>query len=212
MEPAEAELSVLVCGGQLPSGRIATIVLAVLRHDQRLADMAGGNDVSATTVRRWRDELLGLLAAKAPRLDRALTKIARRGGEVVLIDGTLIPTQRRTGHANRPNCSGKHRRHGLHVIALTDERGRLVWMSAARPGRTHDITAARRDHILAHLRAACLGALADLGFLGLADDGDDPVVVTGFKATRARKLAPAEKEANRVLAAGRVPVERGFAH
>ncbi|MFJ9847875.1 hypothetical protein [Streptomyces sp. NPDC101150] len=29
----------------LPPGRIAVIVLAVLRHDQRLADMAGGNDI-----------------------------------------------------------------------------------------------------------------------------------------------------------------------
>ncbi|MEU6927371.1 hypothetical protein [Streptomyces sp. NPDC046631] len=75
----------------LPPGRIAVIVLAVLRHDQRLADMAGGNDISATTIRRWRDELIHLLAAEAPRLDRALKKIARRGGEVVLIDGTLIP-------------------------------------------------------------------------------------------------------------------------
>ncbi|MBL1102964.1 hypothetical protein JK363_41655 [Streptomyces sp. 205] len=51
-----------------------------------------------------------------------------------------------------------------------------------------------------------------MGFLGLDDDGDNPVVVTGFKATRARKLAPAEREANRILAAGRTPVERGFAH
>ncbi|MGW0774742.1 transposase family protein [Streptomyces sp. NPDC002835] len=134
----------------LPPGRIAVIVLAVLRHDQRLADMAGGSDISATTIRRWRDELIHLLAAKAPRLDRALKTIARRGGEVVLIDDTLIPTQRRTGEANRPNHSGKHRRHGLHVLALPDERGRLVWISAARPGRTHDITAARRDRILAH--------------------------------------------------------------
>ena len=73
------------------------------------------------------------------------------------------PTQRRTGEANRPNYSGKHRRHGLRALALTDERGRLV------------------------------------------------MVVTGFKATRARKLAPAEREANRILAAGRAPVERGFA-
>ncbi|MEV7955240.1 hypothetical protein [Streptomyces sp. NPDC088141] len=62
----------------LPPGRIAVIVLAVLRHDQRLADMAGGNDISATTVRRWRDELIALLAAKAPRLDRALKKITKR--------------------------------------------------------------------------------------------------------------------------------------
>ncbi|MBR7840054.1 IS5/IS1182 family transposase, partial [Actinospica durhamensis] len=42
--------------------------------------------------------------------------------------------------------------HGLHFLALTDERGRLIWISAARPGRTHDITAARRDHVLEHLR------------------------------------------------------------
>ncbi|MFJ3309588.1 transposase family protein [Streptomyces sp. NPDC086549] len=141
-------------------------VPTVLRDDQRLADMAGGNDVYATTVRRWRDELIALLAPRAPRLDRALKKIAKRGGEVVLIDGTLIPTQRRTGKTNRPNYSAKHRRHGLHVLALTDERGRQMWISAARPGRTHDITAARRDPSPAHLRTAGLGALADLGFVG----------------------------------------------
>ncbi|MFF2964679.1 hypothetical protein ACFVT1_38695 [Streptomyces sp. NPDC057963] len=48
------------------------IVLAVLRHDQRLADMAGGNNVPESTVRRWRDEMIALLAAPAPRLDRTL--------------------------------------------------------------------------------------------------------------------------------------------
>ncbi|MFD8001711.1 hypothetical protein [Streptomyces mirabilis] len=84
----------------LPPGKIALIVLAALRHDQRLADMADGNDISATTVRRWRDEIIGLLAAKTSRPDRALKKIAKRGSEVVLIDGTLIPTQRRTDAAN----------------------------------------------------------------------------------------------------------------
>ena len=95
---------------------------------------------------------------------------------MVLIDGTLIPTQRRTGKADRRNYSGKHRRHGLHFLALTDERGRLNWISAARPGRTHDNTAARHDHILTHLRAAGLGALADLGFRGLDNDLLDPVI------------------------------------
>ncbi|MGW0549989.1 hypothetical protein [Streptomyces altiplanensis] len=68
----------------LPPGKIAVITLAVLRHDQRLADMAGGNNVSESTVRRRRDELIGLLAAQAPRLDRALKKVARQGREVVL--------------------------------------------------------------------------------------------------------------------------------
>ncbi|MFF5213558.1 transposase family protein [Streptosporangium sp. NPDC000396] len=72
----------------------------------------------------------------------------------MLIDGTLIPTRRRTGKDNRKNYSGKHKRHGLHFLALTDERGRLIWISAARPRRTHDITAARHDHIVEHLKAA----------------------------------------------------------
>lgn len=184
------------------------IVLAVLRHDQRLADMAGGNDVSASTVRRWRDELIGLLAAQAPRLDGALKKVVKRGGEVVLIDGTLIRTQRRTGRADRRNYSGKHRSHGLHFLALTDEKGRLIWISAARSGRTHDNAAARHDHIRAHLRAVGLGALADLGFRGLDNDILDPVIVTGYTASRTHKLTPGQKkEANRVLAVGRAPVE-----
>ncbi|MFE0646880.1 transposase family protein [Streptomyces sp. NPDC058877] len=196
----------------LPPGKIAVIVLAVLRHDQRLADIAGGNDVSESTVRRWRDELIGLLAAQAPRLDRALKKVVKKGGEVILIDGTLIRTQRRTGRADRRNYSGKHRTHGLHFLALTDENGRLIWISAARPGRTHDNTAARHDHILTHLRAAGLGALADLGFRGLDNDILDPVIVTGYTASRTHKLTPGEKEANRVLAVGRAPVEHGFAH
>ncbi|MFF7301119.1 hypothetical protein [Streptomyces sp. NPDC008265] len=64
-------------------------MLAVPRHDQRLADIAGGNDVSESTVRRRRDELIGLLAAQAPCLDRALKSVAKQGGELALIDGTL---------------------------------------------------------------------------------------------------------------------------
>ncbi|MER6126030.1 hypothetical protein ABT173_26070 [Streptomyces sp. NPDC001795] len=90
----------------LSAGRIVVIVLAVLRHDQRAADLAGGNAIAATTIRRWTDEVVALLAAGVPRLDRALAKVARRGGEAVLIDGTLIPTRRRTGKDNRKNYSG----------------------------------------------------------------------------------------------------------
>jgi hypothetical protein len=198
-----------------PADRNAVLVLAALRHDQRAADPAGGNAITATTVRRWTDEVLALPAARAPRLDRTLPRMAKRGGEAVPIDGTLIPTRHRTGKDNRRNYSGKHKRHGLHFPALTDEKGRLIcliWICAARPGRTHDITAARADHIVEHLRAAGLGALADLGFLGLDDDPDDPVVITGYRATRARKLTAGQKTANRIIAAGRAPVEHDFAH
>jgi DDE superfamily endonuclease len=194
-------------------GKQAVIVLAVLRHDQRLADMAGGSGVGESTVRRWVKEVVQLLAARAPRLDRALKKIARSGGVVVLLDGTLIRTRRRTGKDDRKNYSGKHKAHGLLFLALTDEKGNLIWISAAKPGRSSEITTARHNKITGHLREAGLGALADLGFVGLDDKpDDDPVIITGRKATRNHKLTAAEKEANCLVSRERAANEHGFAN
>lgn len=193
------------------AGRQALIVLAHLRHDQRLSDLAGGNGVSASTVRRWVLEVIKLLAAKAPRLERALGKIARSGGEAVLIDGTLVRTRRRTGKANRKNYSGKHKVHGLLFLAVTDDRGNLLWISAAKPGRASDITAARHNHITAKLRDAGLGAIGDLGFVGLDDDPDDPVIITGRKAARKRPLTDTQKEANKLISRERAANEHAFA-
>jgi hypothetical protein len=197
---------------KLPAGRIAIIVLAFLRHDHRLADLAGGNQVSASTIRRWVLEAIALLAARAPRLDRALRKITAAGGQVVLLDGTLIRTRRRTGTDNRKNYSGKHKTHGLLFLALTDQRGNLLWMSAARPGKSGEITTARHNNICARLRDAGLGALADRAFVGLDDQPEhDPVIVTGFKATRGQPLTTAQKQANQLISAERAANEHGFA-
>ena len=132
---------------KLPPGKIALIVLATLRHDHRLADMAGGNGVSASTISRWTWEIIGLLAGRAPRLDRALAAITRQGGDAVLLDGTLISTCRRSGTANRSNYNGKHKKHGLLFLALTDQAGNLIWISSARRGAASEITAARQDQI-----------------------------------------------------------------
>jgi hypothetical protein len=106
----------------------------VLRHDQRMADMPGGNDISATTVRRWRDEIIGLLAAKAPRLDRALKKIAKRGGEVVLIDGTLIPTQRRTGGPEGEPAGTSHSPPDAGAVGAAGRLDRAPIQAAVRRG------------------------------------------------------------------------------
>ena len=196
---------------KLPPGKQAVIVLAVMRHDQRLSDMAGGNNISASTVRRWLLEVIDLLAARAPHLDRALKKLARSGGEVVLIDGTLVRTRRRTGAANRRNYSGKHQVHGLLFLALTDTNGNLLWISAARPGRASEITTARHDKITTRLREAGLGAIGDLGFVGLDDDPDDPVIITGRRATRNHSLTEAQKQANKLISRERAANEHGFA-
>jgi hypothetical protein len=46
----------------------------------------------------------------------------------------------------------------------------------------------------------------------LDNDVRDPVIVTGFHTSRTHKLTAGQKDANRVLAIGRAPVEHGFAH
>ncbi|MGW0753261.1 hypothetical protein [Streptomyces sp. NPDC002587] len=54
----------------LPTGRIVVLVLAVLLHDQRATDLADGNQISATTIRRWTREVIDLLGqgpAPGPR-------------------------------------------------------------------------------------------------------------------------------------------------
>jgi hypothetical protein len=97
----------------------------------------------------------------------------------------LVRTRRRTGVDNRKNYSGKHKAHGLLFLALTDEKGNLIRISSARPGRSSEITTARHDKVTTHLREAGLGALADLGFVGLDDQpDDDSVIITGRKATK----------------------------
>jgi hypothetical protein len=56
-----------------------------------------------------------------------------------------------------------------------------------------------------------LGALADLGFVGLDQGRDDPVAITGAKRTRTKKLTTGQKTANQIIAAARAPVEHSFA-
>ncbi|WP_409497455.1 transposase [Amycolatopsis sp. cmx-11-12] len=197
-------------------GRQAILALAWLRHDQRLADLAGGNEVSASTIRRWGLDVIRVLADKAPRLDRVLARLAVTGATVVLVDGTLIPTRRRTGTANRPNYSGKHKHHGLNVQALTDIHGRLLWLSPPLPGKTADITAARRHRLLDRLHHHGLAAIADKGYQGWHKDlrgqhDRDQIVLTPYKAEVNRPVTDPQRTANTVLNGLRSRVETGFA-
>jgi len=197
--------------GKKTPGQLTNLIAAVLFHDQRPADVATPAGISAATVRRWLYRVIDRLAHRAPRLDRVLRAAVRGGQEVVLVDCTLIRTVRRGGKANRPNYNGKHRCHGLLFLALTDLKGNLVWIGHARLGRTSDLTCARQAGLVGKLRAHGLAAVGDLAFTALDDDPDDPVIVTGYKATRWRKLTPAQKQANQVVAGLRAPGEHGFA-
>ncbi len=88
----------------------------------------------------------------------------------------------------------------------------MLWISAARPGRSSEITTARYNKLVERLRATELGAIGDLGFNGLDDNPDDPVVITGYKAARTKPLTSAKKQVNKLIASVRAVCEHAFAH
>jgi hypothetical protein len=84
---------------------------------------------------------VALLAARAPRLRRALAAARDAGHDYVVIDGTLISIDRVA--ADRPFYSGKHRRHGMNLQVISATDGEILWVSGPLPGAVHDLTAAR---------------------------------------------------------------------
>jgi len=200
---------------KLPDLQAALLVLAVLRHDARPADLAIANGISHSTVRRWVLQVITVLAGQAPRLDRVLRRAHRDGHQVLLFDGTFIRThrpRRRTGRGRqRAHYSGKHRTFGLLVLGLADLAGNLLWLSAAVPARTAEITHARRQHLTTRLRRHHLAIACDLGFTRLDEQPDtDPTVITGRRGSKHHPLSQAQKDANQLVASLRATNEHAF--
>lgn len=86
--------------------------------------------------------------------------------------------------------------------------GNPIWIFAARRGTASEITSARYDKLCEHLGAAGLNALADLGF---DQTPDYPVIITGVKRTRKKRLPAGQKHTSQTTAAARAPAEHGFA-
>jgi hypothetical protein len=76
--------------------------------------------------------------------------LARKAGwDYLIVDGVNIPTERVAARYTKKQhwYSGKHKRHGAAVQTVAAPDGELLWVSGVLPGRTVDITAARRFNI-----------------------------------------------------------------
>jgi len=185
---------------KLNPGRQALLVLACLRKGETFAEVAAGFGVGTSTAWRYVNETVALLAARAPKLRKAVRDAREAGYAYVVLDGTLIPIDRVA--ADRPFYSGKHRRHGMNLQVIASPDGDILWVSGALPGSVHDKKAEWIWGVLAELEAAGLVTLADKGYQGAKN------ARTPYKG---KNKPESQKEANRAHARLRSPGERANA-
>ncbi|MER5891359.1 transposase family protein, partial [Streptomyces sp. NPDC001941] len=159
--------------------------------------------ISVGTAHAYVRSVVALLARRAPGLTRALRE-ATAVAKYVLVDGTLAECDR-VGDT-RADYSGRHRRHGVNLQVVTDPAGRIVWISRVLPGRTHDLTAARRHHIINTCVRLGIPVLADLGYLGAGGNFAVP-----HRRRPRQELTLRQRSLNKAHARLRYPVERGMA-
>ena len=185
---------------KLNPGRQALLVLAHLRKGETFAELAAGFAVGTTTAWRYIEEVVALLAARAPKLRQAVRDAKKAGHAYVVLDGTLIPVDRVA--ADRPFYSGKHKKHGMNLQVIASPAGDILWVSGALPGSVHDKNAEWIWGVLAELEAVGLVTLADKGYQGAAH---------AKIPYRGKNKPESRKEANRAHAKLRAPGERANA-
>ena len=192
----------------------AKFILAWFRDKPDLRRLGQGFGISQATAYRYKDEGIEVLAAKAPSLHEALEKAAEQGLPYVILDGTLISSDRcsdkktsRKGAEIDKWYSGKAHEHAGLVQGIISPSGIPLWVSDALPGSTHDITAARQQ-VLPGLRPWLkqVPALADSGY-----EGAGAGILVPVKKPAKGELDADTTTRNILLRGLRYQGERGFA-
>jgi hypothetical protein len=129
----------------------------------------------------------------------------------VILDGTLVPTDRvaaRTETGNDLWYSGKHHTHGGNVQILSDPAGNPLWTSEVRPGSVHDLTCARELALPAlYPHAHDLPTLAEKGYIGAGIGIHTPI----RRPAGGAQLCPDTRTYNTLINATRALGERAIA-
>jgi hypothetical protein len=196
----------------------ALLVLVWFRTKADVPVVGAGFGVSRATAYRYRDEGVKVLAEKAPDLHEALEQVAEQGWSHVVLDGTVIRSDRCAetttsvkGDTINSWYSGKRRAPGGNVQAVIRPDGLPIWVSDVAPGHLHDLTVAREAGVTGALNWAAsqldLPTLADCGYEGAGQGIKVPVK----QPVGGQVLAPDDHAYNALHRATRCLGERGFA-
>jgi hypothetical protein len=153
----------------------AVLALRWFRDRTRIEALGRDPGVSRATAYRYVAEAVDVLSGQAPGLAEALERAMAEGVPYVILDGKAFGSDRCSepltsvkGEQIDAWYSGRGRRHGGNVQAVTRPDGLPLWAGPAEPGPVHDLTAARWHALPALYRAAALGmpTLADAGYEG----------------------------------------------
>jgi hypothetical protein len=193
----------------------ARFALAYFRDRVEIERLGAGFGLSRATAYRYIEEAVRVLSDQAPDLYDALERAAEEGVPHLILDGTIIATDRlsetkisKKGKEIDSWYSGKTHGFGGNIQALMAPNGIPLWVSDVLPGSTHDLTAAR-ELVLAILwpYATTMPVLADGGYDGAGCGVLTPVP----RRTDGLPLHADQRTYNRLLRGLRCLGERGFA-
>ena len=144
------------------------LVLRCLREHGCVHCPARDAGVCQATGYRYLHEGIDVLADQASDPHEVLTRCHHEGMAHLILDGTLIASDRLTGVRENGNdlwFSQKHKAFGGNIQFLSAPDGTPLWVSDVEPGSTPDITAARL-HALYKAAADGLPTPADKGYQG----------------------------------------------
>ncbi|MGW6391205.1 transposase family protein [Streptomyces sp. NPDC055103] len=139
-------------------------------------------------------------------------------GQSGIIDGTEIRVRRpAAGRKDRDAfISGKNKQNAVKTMVLTDQNGRVLFSSPARPGSCADITHARQLGLVKLLAdGPAVEILADAGYQGLGAQTGGRVVTPPHR--KFKKNAPdwyeeMHERQRKAHSSRRIRVEHGIAH
>ena len=141
---------------------------------------------------------------------RDLPALLKGTPELAVLVDTFEQRTHRPGRRQRAWYSGKKKAHTLKSQVAVDEGGRIADVGDSRPGRWADLKVFRRSGLAGKLIRAQVGALGDLGYVGL--DGVSPRLrgATPRRKPRGRDRPEEDRRYNRAFARRRITVEHAI--
>lgn len=141
---------------------------------------------------------------------RDLPALLKETPELAVIVDTFEQRTQRPRRRQRAYYSGKKKAHTLKSQVAVDEDGRVVDVGESRPGRWADLKVLRRSGLIGKLIRAKVGALGDLGDVGLGGLSPRLPGATPRRKPRGQDRPPEDRRYNRAFARRRIKVEHAI--